>query len=161
MSVFCILISQCKVLFGNRQAFCYPNGLTGSSSSVILIKNTKKELIRGLFTIRAEHCNDSARDRTKSKSITFLPGIEMYRTGCYRVIRGYDRRWVAVKFSRAELDNIALGFVKEGWATIEIKITLFEEREFDKKIAYVPKPLNQVPSTWGEPDGDKRIRESI
>ena len=136
----------------------YPNGLTGSSSPVISIKNLKAERVLGHFNIRAVHCNHSERDCVESKLIAFPAPIEMCTTGCHRVIRGHAERWLAVPLTRIELEDEALGFVEEGWVTLGIKITLFDEREFDEELAYVPRYLDQVPCTWKEPDRDKRIR---
>ena len=62
---------------------------------------------------------------------------------------------------RVDLENETSGYIEEGWMTIEIEIKLFDEREFDKETAYIPKPLDLVPCTWSEPDCDKRIREGI
>ena len=68
---------------------------------------------------------------------------------------------LTVPFTAADLEDESLGFVKEGWMTIEIKTTLFDEQEFNKEIAYVPKSLDQAPCTWKESDFDKWIREGM
>ena len=75
------------------------------------------------------------------------------------MIRGHAEGWLAVLFTGADLKDEALGYIKEGWVTIEIEIELFDEREFNKKITDVPKSPAQAPCTWDEPDCDKQIRE--
>ena len=46
----------------------------------------------------------------------------------------------------------ALSFVEDGWGMFEIKIKLFDGKEFDEEIKYVRRPLDRVRHRWKEPD---------
>ena len=59
----------------------------------------------------------------------------MGRIGCHRVIRGHDRRWLTVPFTQDGMEDESLGFVEECWVTVEIKVALFDESEFDAEMA--------------------------
>ena len=60
--------------------------------------------------------------------------------------------WLLHLSLKRQLEDEALGFVKDGWTMFEIKIKLFNEAEFDEEIMRVPRRLNQSPRRWEEPD---------
>ena len=51
-----------------------------------------------------------------------------------------------------QLEDEALGFVKDGWTMFEIKIKLFDEAEFDEEIRRISRPRQQVAARWNDPD---------
>ena len=71
--------------------------------------------------------------------------------GCHRVIRRDHEMWI-VDLSTSQLKDESLGFVKDGWTTFEIKIRLFDEKDFDEEIRCISRPLGQVSQQWEEPD---------
>ena len=54
--------------------------------------------------------------------------------------------------TQRQLEDEALGFVKDGWNMFEIKMKLFDEAEFDEEIRRISRPRERVPRRWEEPD---------
>ena len=61
-------------------------------------------------------------------------------------------KWIIELSTSSQLEDEALGFVNDGWTTFEIKIKLFDEKEFDEEIRRISRPLDRVPGQWKEPD---------
>ena len=61
-------------------------------------------------------------------------------------------KWIIELSTSSQLEDEALGFVKDGWTTFEIKIKLFDEEEFDEEIRRISRPLDRVSHRWEEPD---------
>ena len=51
----------------------------------------------------------------------------------------------------SQLDE-ASQFVKDGWTIFEIKIKLFDEKEFDEEMRRISRHLDLRPHRWEEPD---------
>ena len=87
-----------------------------------------------------------------------LACIKEYSLGCHHVIRQNDEREIVDLSTPRPLDNEGLGFVKDGWTVFEIKITLFDEAEFDEEIRRISRPRERVPCRWKEPDPRELMR---
>ena len=51
----------------------------------------------------------------------------------------------------SQLDE-ASEFVSDGWMIFEIKIKLFDEKEFDEEMRRISRHLDREPHRWEEPD---------
>ena len=137
--------------------FFYANGGSGSSHPLISIqKQSAESLIRMLLEINHLRHADSERVELKSNSVSCVSHNKC-SLGCHRVIRFDHEKWIVNLSTSDQLKDEALGFVKDGWTTFEIKIKLFDEKEFDEEIKRIARPLGQVSRGWEEPDPHERM----
>ena len=131
--------------------FFYVNGTTGSTRPAISIqKQSVENLIRLFLEVNLLNHVDSKRAKLESNSVSCISNHKC-RLGCHRVLRRHHEYWI-VNFAPSQLENEALGFVKDGWIAFEIKIKLFHEKEFDEEIKRVSGPPDRVSHQWTEPD---------
>ena len=115
-----------------RQVCFYANGLDGSSIPFVSIqKQSTEKVIRLLTKVDFFHQIDSKRVRLISNFASYFR-IARCSLGCHRVIRRNDELGIVELSTLGQLEDEALGFVRDGWTMFEIEIKLFDEREFDE-----------------------------
>ena len=156
MSVSSVSQHLSGVFFVTRQVCNYANGLDGSSSPFLSIqKQSTEKLIRMFLEISLLHSADSQKVRLKSNSAPLVFRITSCSLGCHRVIRRNHEIGIVELSTPRQLENEALGFVKDGWTMFEIKIKLFDEAEFDEEIRRISRPLDRMSNRWKEPNPDE------
>ena len=132
--------------------FFYVNGTTGSTRPTISIqKQSVENLIRLFLEVSLLNHVDSKRAKLKSNFASCV-SYHTCSLGCHRVMRRDHAKGIANLFTASQLKDESLGFVKDGWTTFEIKIRLFDEKDFDEEIRRIARPLGQVSQQWEEPD---------
>ena len=135
-----------------RQVLFYANGETGSSNPVISIqKQSIENIIRVFLEVNLLHHVDSQRVQLKSNFVCCVSHLKC-TLGCHRVIRRDIEREVDLLLTSSQLEDEALGLVKDGWTMFEIQIKLFNVAEFDREMKRISRPLDRQPRRWKGPD---------